>query len=788
MENSQDRIKELQQKLDGLLNQHKAFAIEIQALKNELFTLKYSEQQKQTTPEERIEQQAKPVEEQQKPLLHHKVSSQEKPADANPQFPIKSRAQASKAKPKQKTDLERFIGENLISKIGIVITVIGVFIGVKYSIENELISPLTRIILGYLCSIGLLGFGLKLKKNYETYSAVLVSGAMTMMYFITFSAYNFYTLIPVELTFGLMVLFTLFTAFAAISYKTQIIAHLGLVGAYAIPFLLSDGSGRVHILFSYIALINIGILVVAFKKYWKSLYYSSFVLTWIMYISWYAIDYNAEDHLELAFAFIFVFFITFYLIFLSYKLIKKIKFDVFDIFFLLLNTFIFYGLGFDILSSNATAEEFLGLYTLANAILHFVVCLIIFKQKLADKNLFYFISALVLVFITITIPVQLDGNWVTLLWTTQAVLLFWIGRTKHVSVYENLSYSLMLLAFLSLLQDWDAAYELNLYADHKESITPLLNIHFLTSLIFVGAFGYITKLYFKTEDQAKAKPFFNRLIRFCIPALFIVSLYYGLRLEIANFWNVRFVESFIPYESAYGPTSYKNYDLLDFKTVWVLIYTLIFVALGVLLNLKKLKHIKVSYVFLFLSCFATLVFLVQGLYVLSELRESYPTQSSEDNFNKGIWHILLRYVAFIFVAISLYLANLNYTFWPKVKRFKRLFYSFLHLSILWILSSELINWLDLADVKNTYKLGLSILWGLYSLYLIVLGIWKKSKFLRVTAIVVFSITLIKLFVYDISHLNTISKTIVFVSLGLLLLIISFLYHKYNVKISDGENT
>ena len=95
---------------------------------------------------------------------------------------------------KIKSDIEKFIGENLINKIGIAITVIGVAIGAKYSIEHELISPLTRMILGYLIGIGLLGFGIKLKKKYESYSTVLVSGAIAIMYFITYFAYSFYFL------------------------------------------------------------------------------------------------------------------------------------------------------------------------------------------------------------------------------------------------------------------------------------------------------------------------------------------------------------------------------------------------------------------------------------------------------------------------------------------------------------------------------------------------------------------------------------------------------------------
>ena len=108
----------------------------------------------------------------------------------------------------------------------------------------------------------------------------------------------------------------------------------------------------------------------------------------------------------------------------------------------------------------------------------------------------------------------------------------------------------------------------------------------------------------------------------------------------------------------------------------------------------------------------------------------------------------------------------------------------LYISLLWIISSELINILSLLGLTDSYKLGLSIVWGIYSLFLISLGIAKNKKHLRIGAMVLFGITLIKLFVYDISYLSTISKTIVFVSLGILLLIISFLYNKYKHLIID----
>nr|WP_238566664.1 DUF2339 domain-containing protein [Nonlabens ulvanivorans] len=105
-----------------------------------------------------------------------------------------------------------------------------------------------------------------------------------------------------------------------------------------------------------------------------------------------------------------------------------------------------------------------------------------------------------------------------------------------------------------------------------------------------------------------------------------------------------------------------------------------------------------------------------------------------------------------------------------------------------MVSSELIHWLDLAGARDSYKLGLSILWGVYSFLLIGFGILKNKPYLRIGGMALFAITLIKLFFYDIAHLNTISKTIVFVSLGILLLIISFLYNKNKNKINYTSDT
>jgi len=777
MGDNTDQLNDLLSKLNSLTRKQDDFAKEISGLREEM--LKITRAAKQAEPDQQVTDVLKETEnnpeEATEPLIaqtsvrfyqttqqlhnHGKNDKKEKEPERN----------------KINRNIEKIIGENLISKIGIAILVLGVAIGTKYAIEHELISPLTRIILGYLVGLGLLGFAIKLKKNYDNFSAVLLSGAMAILYFITFAAYNFFGLIPQTLTFVLMVVFTVFTVLASLNYNKQVIAHIGLVGAYAVPFLLSDGSGKVVVLFTYMAIINIGILVLAFRKYWKSLNYMAFALTWMIFVSWYLSSYQSDKHFTIASLFLCVFFVSFYITFLAYKVVQKEKFDSRDILLILANSFIFYGTGYALLDSLQTGNRFLGLFTLGNAILHFGVSTLIYRQKLGDRNLFFLVSGLVLVFIAIAIPVQLDGNWVTLLWAGEAALLFWIGRTKKVAVYEGISYGLMILASLSLFQDWVASS--NYFTGVPVSTElPFINIQFLSSLLFMGAFGFIIKLSRNNNFSSVLiiqKDLLENILNL-IQSLLLFILYVTFFNEIASGFDQAYIKTAV--------YRVHDYSIISFKTIWLINYSLFFTSLLCFVNLKWVKNNSFGRTALMFTGFAVLIFLTVGLLTLSNLRDSYLRPDESNHYTSTVFNLIIRYLSFGFVALAFLTQNMFLKGNSVDSRLKKPITIVLHATILWILSSELINWMDISGLSGSYKLGITILWGVYSLAMIALGIWKKNKDLRISAIVLFGVTLAKLFLYDIASLNTISKTIVLVMLGILLLIISFLYNKYKLLI------
>jgi uncharacterized membrane protein len=679
-------------------------------------------------------------------------------------------------------DLEKFIGENLINKIGILITIIGVAIGARYAIDHDLISPAMRIILGYGLGGALLLFAIRLRDPMPKFSAVLFSGAMAVFYIITYSAYHFYDLIPLMPAYLLMVLITVLTVAASVSYNRQVVAHIGLVGAYAVPFLVG-GEGSVNTLFLYMAVINSGVLAVSIYKYWKPLTISAFVFTWLIFGTWFGTDYNTADHFATALGYSFVFFLIIYLAALYWKLSREEQFGQADIWLILANSFVFYAYGYAALSGHETGNTWIGAFTIGNALIHLAAAIFIYRSAYADKNLLWLVAGLGITFFTIAIPVELEGNWITLLWTAEAALLFGIGRTKEILFYIKMSQPVLALAFISLIIDWNSAYPLYQMEREGGGFTLLFNIHFFTSLFFVIGLAYIIR---KDKQGDKLMSVFgkesdDKLIRQLKWVILAIAVYFTFLFEIMAFFNSLYIDSKIAGDGGSAQFMTGNRDMLQFGTIWSYNYTMLFLSLLAAASVRWLKNKDFSLVLFVGVVICTVVFFENGLSAMGILKQHYLDPALNKPFEAGMFHIGVRYTSFLILGGMLwatgYMARQEY----NQNSLLVIFDALLFISILWVLSNELMLWMDIADAGQPYKLGLSILWGIYALAIIALGIRQNKKHLRIGAIILLGITLVKLFFYDIVHLDAIARTILLIILGLLLLLASYLYNKFRME-------
>lgn len=94
---------------------------------------------------------------------------------------------------------------------------------------------------------------------------------------------------------------------------------------------------------------------------------------------------------------------------------------------------------------------------------------------------------------------------------------------------------------------------------------------------------------------------------------------------------------------------------------------------------------------------------------------------------------------------------------------------------------------DLPELERVYnKTGLPILWGLCSFAFMWLGMRHKFKPLRIVSLVLFSVTLVKLFFFDIRNIPIAGKIAAFFCLGILLLVVSFMYQRLKMIIIKDE--
>src|SRR5216110_2797420 len=186
-------------------------------------------------------------------------------------------------------DWEQFMGAKLFAWIGGLALFLGVVFFVKYSFEHNLIPPELRVAIGFVVGVGLLIGGLLLKRKENAVTAqTLCATGILVLYAVTFACrsyyhFSFFGLIP---TFILMTLITAVAFLLAVRMDAIAVAILGMAGGFLTPILLSTGQDNPLGLFGYIALLDVGLLLVARRKQWSPLPILGAIGTILMQAMW----------------------------------------------------------------------------------------------------------------------------------------------------------------------------------------------------------------------------------------------------------------------------------------------------------------------------------------------------------------------------------------------------------------------------------------------------------------------------------------------------------------------
>lgn len=693
-------------------------------------------------------------------------------ADAQPQFvreytPPVRKPSFSERNP----DLEKFIGENLFNKIGIVILVLGMGFFLKYAIDKDWINEIGRISIGILCGGALIGLAHRMRKSFATFSSVLVGGGIAILYFTVTIGYQQYHLFSQTVAFIITILITAFTVLLSLSYDRKELAIFAILGGFGAPFMVSNGSGNYIVLFSYILTLNIGMLILAYYKKWSIVNIICYVFTIILFGSWLQLHVVQSKGTPAPYMGALIFATLFYLVFLGMNIINNIKektdFNAFEIGILLSNTFLYYGAGMYILD-HIGGGDYRGLFTAAMGVINLIFAYSLYKNDKVDRNLIYLLIGLVLTFVTLAGPVQLDGNYITLFWAAESVLLLWLSQKSGITLIRQASILVIALMTVSLIMDWQQAY----WSIHTSTmqkpilLRPILNKGFITGFVVLASLILYSRL-LKTEirsilfDQIKTA-------RTVISIVCVVLGYCILCFELS-------------YQSAVYFPQTQVLIMGSFNYLYL-------IALAV--AVKDHLHEQYKFIVGALLAVTTACYLFIYNFETISLRNAY-LQGPDGNLGNYLFH----YAVVVLACTALYYL---YVFIRQSKSEPAL-YAFQWVAsffIIYMASAELDHLMvvlqysktkSIYDIlENAHKTGYAILWGCFAFLYIYIGMKWKSKNIRIISISLLGITLLKLFLFDLRNLSEGGKIAAFISLGILLLVISFMYQRLKKLLLDND--
>lgn len=644
----------------------------------------------------------------------------------------------------RKTDYEKYIGENLFGKIGIFVLIVGMGFFVKYAIDNDWLGETMRTALGFAVGVALMGIAARLRGKYRSFSSLLAGGAFAVCFVTASIAYHYYGLFSQSAAFALLIVLTLLMTAVAWVFDRRELAVVALAGGLLAPFLASGESGNYLFLFGYLAILHTGMFVLSLHKRWWELPVVSFTATYLI-LAVFTGDRClfggriTPDVARNMLGFTTLFYALFALSIIAVFRTESRKVHTALTTILTLNNFFYLGFGLLFLSALSLQHKADGALPLfiaaANALTLWSV-----RRRNCPAQLSSLLLCMALLFATIAVPIQLRTHTVLVCWAAEAVVLVVLYIRTRARVYEAGAALLCLTTLLFGLA--------LLFADDGPRAAIFRSRAFLSVLFSAIAFAAAAGLthrhraLFRKADFLRYTPA-NALLIAGAFALFYLS----------------FVREFHDHLSGVA----LRHAILLFTVASI-------AAAGYLLrNRFPIRHFQPLYLLEAAAGVGFYLFLSAG---------DGPTAFAA----AGPWLSA--------GVVALILADVAARYYKGVEsaESRARFTVFLNLlaTLLWIAVVHRV--LGRAGIGADFGTAFSAAMISAGTLQMTLGMRRHQKVLRVISLCVFAVVLAKLLVHDLWGLPTIGRIVVFILLGAVLLVLSFLYQRLKTALfkEDGQ--
>ncbi|MBX3444944.1 MAG: DUF2339 domain-containing protein [Planctomyces sp.] len=659
----------------------------------------------------------------------------------------------------QGVSMEFAVASQWLLRIGVLILVVGIGFFIKYSVENGLINEQGRVLLSAVTGLCLLTAGTRmLGKRYHVLGQGLMGGGLATLYFSVFAAANFYHLIEVLPAFGIMAAITLLAGGVAVRFNSILIAVLGIIGGYGTPVMLSTGVVNFPGLFGYVLVLGIGVLGICYWRNWPLVNSLAFVCTWLLYGAAMR-DYRPEHFWEV-FPFLTAFFVLFSTMQFLYKVVNRDRSNLFDHLVLLLNAGLYYAASYRLVEP-LHGRTWMAVVTLALAAFYTLHVLAFLRRKLADRELLVGFIGLASFFLAVTMPLLLSRQWITVSWSLQALVMLWIARSIGSEFLRHVSYVLYAIVLFrfgaidlpSQFASAPPAAELPMAEFVRRLVERL--VMFGVPIGTIAAAARMTgdlpgdeRRLVSRENDVSGWLAGGTVMRLAI-GLSVAMLFLYLHFEVHRTLGYFYAPLRLP------------------------MLTLVWLAMcGILLREGIVRRSE--------GLLTLLMLFVGGLFAKLVVFDLPSWSVTPEGLYGGAYSgrdALMRLVDFGAV-VGFLGAGFALLTGREHGRQARLFFAVTGLATLFIYLTLELNSALFTYVPGLRAGGISILWSVFALALLLRGIGRDVRALRYAGLALFAVAAWKVFFVDLKALDQFYRIIAFIVLGILVLCGSFLYLKY----------
>ncbi len=648
---------------------------------------------------------------------------------------------------------EAFVGGRLLNRIGALAIIIGIGFFLKHAFDNNWISEPIRVLVGVLAGAASLLIARRTHtRGFAIFAQGLVGAGIGILYLSVYASFNYYSLLPQIPSFIIMAAVTTTALVHGVWYRSLAVALLGWAGGYLTPWMLSTGEPNEIKLFVYLALLTVAMLgLVARMPEWSILQPLTLTGTWLWYFIWHVDEYDS-DVLTITLFFVLVFWASFAA---ADQIQQRLR----------------------------VAQGWQRTFThVANACFGAIAVMAVVptdRDVVAGIILLSMTAAYLSLFVHV--PDRPEPRYTTMTSAIAAALAL-IGSGYLLSDHGDVA-------------AWAALSTILVVAARRLEHPDLFLIGQITLLIATIHLVTIDGALIAQNIREYEPVLHERTIGFFG---LIAGSFAGFRSLLGDDGRRQARTMFLSIGAIAG-LAYLTVEVNDLLRSWRLdlesdamtfrwfisVMTLAVVwtasGLGVYFVGLRQRLLPLMWIGVITMGLGLLTAILRGV--------SVPVSAFHDPFVN--FRVASLLAISVLSGIGAWLAVRYRDVDVSLPRLHRAMALGAIVTVLSLLSGETLDWFErsvptateagwatLADLRDEQQLALSLVWLFYSVVLMVFGFWRSNRGTRLMAIGLFSITIVKIFLYDLSSLETAYRIVSFVVLGAILLGVSYGYQRY----------